>query len=57
MAEELYPLPDNVLLHLQHLRDFVAADPSTVTLAQTAHVLQDVIRVLHYEFGRVQDEG
>lgn len=43
-----YPLPDAVLQHLQHLRDYVAADPGTATLAQTQHAVQDVIRLLHF---------
>ena len=52
-----FPLPDNVLLHLQHLRDYAQADPSVITNAQTIHVLQDLIRVVHFLNDRLRSDG
>lgn len=34
--------------HLQHLKDYLAADPATITNAQTVHVVQDLIRAVRY---------
>lgn len=51
-----YPMPDNVRLHTQHLRDYLAADPATITAATTVHAVKDIIRVLFWLNRRVQDE-
>lgn len=50
------PLPAGVKTHLQHLRDYLAADPSAITNAQTIHVVQDLIRAVHFLNGRLADE-
>lgn len=42
------PVPQVILDHLPHIRDYLAASPTAVTPAQTAHVVQDIIRVLNF---------
>lgn len=42
------PLPDSIRLHLQHMRDYLAADEGTITNAQTVHVIKDLIRAVHF---------
>jgi hypothetical protein len=49
-------IPAGLVGHLQHLRDFVAADTGSVTLQQTAHVLQDAIRALHALNWRIEND-
>lgn len=42
------PLPATVADHIQHLRDYLAADPATITTPQTVHVVKDLIRAVQY---------
>jgi len=51
------PLPAEIRTHLQHLRDYVTADPATITNAQTVHVVKDLIRAVHYLNKRFETEG
>ena len=57
-ADEDYqaPVPEGVRTHLQHLRDYLAADPTTITNAQTVHVVRDLIRAVHYLNRRLETE-
>lgn len=50
------PLPAAVKNHLQHLRDYLNASPATITNAQTVHVVQDLIRAVHYLNKRFEEE-
>lgn len=52
-----WPLPSEVLTHLQHLRDYVVADPASITNAQTVHVVKDLIRAIHFLNRRFESEG
>lgn len=52
-----WPLPSEVRTHLQHLRDYQAADPSTITNAMTIHVVKDIIAALFYLNKRFEIEG
>lgn len=48
------PLPTGVGDHLQHLRDYYAADPATITNAQTVHVVKDLIKAVQYLNNRLE---
>jgi hypothetical protein len=50
------PLPEGVRTHLQHLRDYLQADPAVLTEAQTVHVVKDLIRAVHYLNKRLEEE-
>lgn len=56
-ASENPALPDGVRIHLQHLRDYLAASPTQITNAQTVHVVQDLIRAVHYLNARLANDG
>ena len=47
-------LPPDVLVHLQHLRDYLTAPPLTITPAQTVEAVKDVIRALRYVERRLE---
>lgn len=49
------PLPTEISTHIQHLKDYLAADPTTITNAQTVHVVRDLIRAVHYLNRRLID--
>jgi hypothetical protein len=51
------PLPERVRTHLQHLRDYAAADPSAITNSQTVHVVQDLIKAVWLLNKRLENEG
>lgn len=51
------PLPDGIRTHLQHLRDYLAKDPATITNAESIHVIKDLIRAVHFLNDRLASEG
>lgn len=49
------PLPEEISTHIQHLKDYLAADPTVITNAQTVHVVKDLIRAVRYLNRRLTD--
>ena len=40
------PLPREVTDHIQHMRDYLDADPAVITTAQSVHAIKDIIRAI-----------
>lgn len=50
-------IPDSVRLHLKHLRDYAAKDPTAITNAESIHAIKDLIRTIHYLNSQFESEG
>lgn len=46
--QEMVAFESDARQHVQHLKDYLAADPASITNAQTVHVVQDLVRAVRY---------
>lgn len=54
--EYVAPLPEAIVTHGPHLRDYLLKDPATITNAESVHAIKDVIRALHFLNRRLETE-